>query len=110
MAKKQNPEFETRHLGKWNIPEPPPQMGVDLAKNGDLSAVSIAATEDTLTGLALAMLAGARAIETSHRFSGSYYVRDPFGEHGDPMELPYSKAAELLRTQGERLLAMLGEG
>lgn len=107
---KRTPGFETRYMGKWNTPEPPVQMGVDLAKNGDFSAVSLASTKDKLSGLALAMLAGARAIETSRRCYGATYVRDPFGEQGVPMELPYFKAAEILRTQGERMLALLGEG
>lgn len=85
------------------------QMGLDVAKNGDSSAVVLVSTEDTLLGLALAMLAGARAIETSRRCAGAIYVRDPFGEHGDPQELSYFKAAEMLRAQGERLLEMLKE-
>lgn len=85
------------------------QMGVDAAKNGDFSAMALVSTKDQLLGLGLAMLAGARAIETNHRFIGATYVRDPFGEHGRPQELPYFKASELLRTQGEQLLAMLGE-
>ena len=59
--------------------------------------------------LALAMLAGARAIEVSPRFAGSSYVRDPFGEHGAPQELSYYSAAKLLREQGERLLEDLKE-
>lgn len=85
------------------------QMGADLAKTGDLSAVSLVATADELRGLALAMLAGARAIEVSPRFVGSSYVRDPFGECGDPQEIAYYHAAESLRVHGERMLSMLGE-
>ena len=84
-------------------------MGVDSAKNGDLSAVALAATEEAMQSLALAMLAGARAIEVSPRFTGSSYVRDPFGEHGDPQEISYYTAAKLLREQGEKLLSMLKE-
>jgi hypothetical protein len=84
-------------------------MGADEAKNGDFSAVTLVSTEDTLLGLALAMLAGARAIETNRRCEGATYVRDPFGECGGPQEMSYFKASELLRAQGDRLLAMLGE-
>ncbi len=84
-------------------------FGVDISKNGDLSALTIVSERGTLQDLALAMLAGARAIETSRRCVGATYVRDPFGEHGAPQELSYYKAAELLRTQGERLLEDLKE-
>lgn len=84
-------------------------FGVDISKNGDLSALTIASKRDTLRDLVLAMLAGARAIETSRRCVDATYVRDPFGEHGAPQELSYYKAAELLRTQGERLLEDLKE-
>lgn len=84
-------------------------FGVDISKNGDLSVLTIASKRDTLQDLALAMLAGARAIEVSPRFAGSSYVRDPFGEHGAPQELSYYNAAKLLRGQGERLLKDLKE-
>lgn len=84
-------------------------FGVDVSKNGDLSAVTIVSKKDDLRGLALAMLAGARAIETNRRCMGATYVRDPFGEHGAPQELSYYNAAGLLRTQGERLLEDLKE-
>lgn len=85
-------------------------FGVDIAKIGDLSAVTLAAKWDTLRALALSMLAGARAIETNRRCAGATYVRDPFGEYGAPAEQSYYEAARLLREQGERLLKDLGEG
>lgn len=69
----------------------------------------IVPVEKTLEGLALAMLAGARAIETNKRCFGAFYVRDPFGEAGGPLELSYYKAAETLRAEGERILEMLKE-
>lgn len=84
-------------------------FGVDISKNGDLSALTIVSKRDTLQNLALAMLAGARAIEASRRCAGAIYVRDPFGEHGAPQELSYYNAARLLREQGERLLEDLKE-
>lgn len=86
------------------------RVGVDPANGSDFLAVSIVSTEDTLEGLALAMLAGARAIETNWRCSGSIYVRDPFVECGGPREMSYFKAAQLLRTQGERILNMVERG
>lgn len=62
-------------------------------------------------GLALAMLAGARAIETSRRYTGATYVWDLFGKNGGPLELSYEAAAKTLREQGERILEQLqGEG
>lgn len=81
-------------------------FGVDISKNGDLSALTIVSERDTLQDLALAMLAGARAIETSRRCVGAIYVRGRCwpGERGAPQELSYYKAAEMLRMQGERLL------
>lgn len=60
--------------------------------------------------LALAMLAGARAIETNRRCDGTTYVRDPFGENDGPLELSYYTAAQTLRAEGERILEMLREG
>lgn len=85
-------------------------FGLDIVKTGDLSALTLVAKEGVLWDLALAMLAGARAIETNRRCACATYVRDPFGEHGAPQELTYYKAAELLRAQGERLLEDLKEG
>ena len=84
-------------------------FGVDISKNGDLSALTIVSKRDTLRDFALAMLAGARAIETSRRCAGAIFVRDPFGEHGAPQEMSYYSAAKLLREQGERLLEDLKE-
>lgn len=74
--------------------------GADLPKNGDYSA----------RGLALAMLAGARAIETNRRCAGATYIRDPFGEKDGPLELSYYEAAKTLREEGESLLEILREG
>lgn len=65
--------------------------------------------EDTLLGLALAMLAGARAIETSRRCEGTIFVLDPFGKDGGPHELPYYTAAHTLRQQADSILAKLKE-
>ena len=59
-----------------------------------------------LEKLALAMFAGARAIETTKRFHGTTYVRDHFGE---ARELAYAEAAEMLREYGEHLLETLEE-
>lgn len=82
----------------------------DLPKNGDYSAIIKVGTEDTLRGLALAMLAGARAIETNRRCAGATYIRDPFGENDGPLELSYYEAAKTLREEGEGLLEKLREG
>lgn len=84
-------------------------FGVDISKNGDLSALTIVSKGDTLRDLALAMLAGARAIETSPRCAGATYLRNPFSNPGAHQWLPYYKAADLLRAQGERLLEDLKE-
>lgn len=65
--------------------------------------------EGTLEGLALAMLAGARAIETNKRCFGAFYVLDPFGTDGGPYELSYYKAVETLRAQADRIFEMLKE-
>lgn len=78
----------------------------DLPKNGDYSAIVKVGTEDTLRGLALAMLAGARAIETNRRCDCTTYVRDPLGEKGGPEELTYYTAARILREEGEKILAI----
>lgn len=58
---------------------------------------------------ALAMLAGARAIETNRRCAGATYVRDPFGENDGPQGLAYYIAARMLREEGERILDRLKE-
>lgn len=87
-------------------------IGVDVAQNGssDFSAVTLVGTTDTLRNIALAMLAGARAIEKSPRYDGTCYTLDPFGEHGAPMEISYIKAAEMLRANAGRILGHFKEG
>lgn len=47
---------------------------------------------------ALAMAAGARAIENNKRLQGITYVYDVFGENGEPKEISYGAAAKLLRV------------
>lgn len=56
--------------------------------------------------MALAMLAGARAIEQNKKYFGATLVHDVFSEH--PKEITYYDAANLLREQGEELLERLG--
>lgn len=82
--------------------------GHDLPKNGDYPAIVKVAPEDTLRSLALAMLAGARTIET--RRNGGIFILDPLGFNGGPHELYYNKAAEILRKEGGRILKILEEG
>ena len=53
---------------------------------------------------ALAMCAGARAIEQSKRFWGATYCWDVFGKCGGPKELSYYEAANKLRCLAERAL------
>lgn len=53
---------------------------------------------------ALAMCAGARAIERSKRFQGTTYCWDVFGKYGGPKELSYYEAANKLRCLAERAL------
>ena len=49
--------------------------------------------------IALAMLAGARAIEqNSRKYFGTTFVRDPFG---CPKEITYYEAAKKLREEAE---------
>lgn len=67
-------------------------------------------TNDELRGLAPAMLAGARAIETNRRCDCTTYVRDPFGENDGPLELTYYEAAKTLREEGKRILEIVKEG
>lgn len=76
-------------------------------KADEWAAMINLAPQDTRQGLALAMLAGARAIETNRRCTGATYIRDPFGENGGPLELTYYDAAKTLREQGERILEQL---
>lgn len=53
---------------------------------------------------ALAMCAGARAIEQTKRFESALYMWDIFGECGGPKELSYYEAAQTLRQLGEAAL------
>lgn len=80
-----------------------------MAKNTADPGVKVT-PDETLQKLALAMLAGARAIKTNRRCDCATYVRDPFGENGGPYEMTYYNAAEILRAEGERLMEMLKEG
>ena len=75
--------------------------------NRDHKTVVKVKTEDTLLGMALAMLAGARTIET--RRHGGTFILDPLGTEGGPYELDYNKAAEILRKEGNRILNMIRE-
>lgn len=49
--------------------------------------------------LMLAMNAGARAIENTKHYHGSSYCKDPFS--GNPKEISYLRAAEVLREACE---------
>lgn len=53
---------------------------------------------------ALAMSAGARAIEANKRLQGATYMYDVFGENGEPKEINYGAAAKLLRAISEEVL------
>lgn len=60
--------------------------------------------------MALAMIAGARAIEKNKRLQGVIYNYDIFGELGAPKEISYFEAAKVLREAAEAALdAMRGE-
>lgn len=96
----------TLRKARENYKGPLPPCRFYREAEGATAAVNVT-PEDTLQGLALAMLAGARAIETNRRCTGAIYVRDPFGENGGPLELTYYDAAKTLREQGERILETL---
>lgn len=52
---------------------------------------------------ALALLAGARAIEQNpNKYLGTTFVHDVFSDH--PKKITYYDAAKLLREQGEAML------
>lgn len=60
-------------------------------------------------GMAIAMLAGARAIEQNPRkYLGATFVYDCFGEN--PKEITYHDAARKLREEAEAALAKEQEG
>lgn len=67
-----------------------------------------AAKEGRLVGItekmALAMIAGARAIEKNKRLRGVIYNYDVFGELGTPKEISYFEAAKILREAAEAAL------
>lgn len=54
--------------------------------------------------MALAMIAGARAIEKNKRLQGVIYNYDIFGELGAPKEISYFEAAKVLREAAEAAL------
>lgn len=54
--------------------------------------------------LALAMRAGARAILKNKRLDGTTYVFDVFGEYGEPKEISYYEAAQMLYEYGQKAL------
>ena len=55
--------------------------------------------------LALAMLAGARAIEQNPRkYFGATFVHDVFRVFGEPKEITYYEAAKMLREEAEAAL------
>lgn len=63
-----------------------------------LTGLDDAAVRETL---ALAMLAGARAIEQRYKNRGTNYVYDVFGAY---RSINYHEAARLLRAVGETLM------
>ena len=54
--------------------------------------------------MALAMIAGARAIEKNKRLQGVIYNYDVFGKLGAPKEISYFEAAKVLREAAEAAL------
>lgn len=54
--------------------------------------------------MALAMTAGARAIEKNKRLQGVIYNYDVFGKLGAPKEISYFEAAKVLREAAEAAL------
>lgn len=54
---------------------------------------------------ALALAAGARAIENNKRLCGAMYCWDVFGVNGEPKEISYYEAANILRHLSEPLFA-----
>ena len=83
--------------------------GVDLSHGEDLTAWTICTTNEELKNLALALLAGAQAIESNRRLQGASYARG-FTTMKQPDLLPYHKVHEILQEYGQRLLAVLEEG
>lgn len=105
-----NPAYPPEEIfGDW-LYKPDADCWYCKGRSYPASTCKVLPQKGTSRDLALAMLAGARAIEVSRRFDGASYVRDPFGENGGTMELPYYNAAKMLREQGERMLEQLREG
>lgn len=53
---------------------------------------------------ALAIAAGARAIENNKRLFGATYMWDIFSKFGEPKEISYCEAAQILREISEPVL------
>ena len=88
------------------------KVGVDLAgpNSADFSATALVLPTEAMKDLALALLAGARAIDNNTRLRGASFAKDFRGLNGGPHMITYYRAAELLEQVGQKMWEQIKEG
>lgn len=86
-------------------------IAVDLAapNNADFSATTILLPRETMETFALALLAGAHAIDSNTRIHGASYAIDFAGRNGGPYMVSYYKASGLLEQIGLKIWEQVKE-
>lgn len=84
------------------------RIAADISNGEDQSVLVACGNIESCKKLALAMLAGAHAIETNRRLQGASYARG-FTTKEKPDLLSYYKATDILRRTGENILALVDE-